>query len=215
MKLMGHPPGICWSHRESGCRGFAANRNDRAAEPRRRDDHARRIVDRPVVRSMPAPARATRREVGVPLPAMRPLLLALLLLVSAGADVAGEAGFAPTLPDSVGDVSGWELVSGSFETPGFRGDYRFYVNPERQALYQLMRFRTATAGGSGAPLDAEKVAFVPRPSMREPMLCWRRQPPGRVPQWRLLEPGSDEYVAEMTTLIRVIAIHRAAVLDAR
>jgi hypothetical protein len=135
-----------------------------------------------------------------------------LLLTATGP--AGAADFAPTLPDGVADVSGWELVSGDFDTPGFRGDYRFYVNPGRQALYQVMRYRTATSGGPGEPLGAERVAFVRQPGVREPIACWERQPEGVVPPWRRLLPDTPEYLAEMGTLNRVIGMHRSTTLGA-
>jgi hypothetical protein len=134
---------------------------------------------------------------------------ALVLLVSTGTFAAG-ADFATALPDGVSDVAGWEVVSGEFETAGLRGDYRFYVNPQRQAMYQLMRFRTASGGGAGGPLGAERVAFVRRPGTPEPMLCWERQPAGAGTEWRALVPGSSEYTSEMSMLMRVLAVHRAA-----
>ena len=133
-------------------------------------------------------------------------------LVLAATGSARAADFAPTMPEGVADVSGWELVSGNFDTPGFRGDYHFYVNPQRQALYQVMRYRTATSGGTGDPLGAERVAFVGRPGVHEPMLCWERQPAGATLRWRVLAPGTPEYLAEMSTLMRVIAMHRTATL---
>ena len=141
---------------------------------------------------------------------MRRAVLAVLLLLAATGS-ARPSDFASTMPDGVADVSGWELVSGDFDTPGFRGDYRFYVNPRLQALYQVMRYHTSTGLAPGE-LGAERVAFVRRPGTREPMACWERQPAGTVPQWRELAPGSAEYVAEMGTLMRVIAMHRAATL---
>lgn len=131
------------------------------------------------------------------------------LLLAAGGAAAEPAGFSATLPDAVVDVSAWQLVSGDFESPGLRGHYRFYVNPARQGLYQLMRYRTAGAG-PGAPLDAERVAFVPRPGVREPMLCWRREAPGRQPEWRAVAAGSPEYLAEMAMVMRLLSIHRSA-----
>jgi hypothetical protein len=142
---------------------------------------------------------------------MRRAAFAVALLLAATGS-ATPSDFASTMPDGVADVSGWEQVSGDFDTPGFRGDYRFYVNPRLQALYQVMRYHTSTSLAPGEPLGAERVAFVRRPGTPEPMACWERQPRGAVPQWRKLEPGSSEYVAEMQTLMRVIAMHRAAAL---
>lgn len=115
--------------------------------------------------------------------------------------------FPPGLPVEVGDVSTWQVVGGDLDLPALHGGYRFYVNPSRQALYQLMRYR---ATNRSAPLGPERVAFVRNPGSREPMLCWERQAIGTIPEWRPLVPGTQEYVDAMRTLMRVIAFHRAA-----
>ena len=66
------------------------------------------------------------------------------LLVLGGAKPGSQdaaAPFAPALPPGVVDVTGWEIVTGDFETTRARGAYRFRINPSRQAIYQLMRYR--------------------------------------------------------------------------
>lgn len=148
---------------------------------------------------------------------MRAPLLGVTALVfsSVTAGAPAEDGlFAPLLPDGVGDVSGWTVVTGDFETTTERGLYRLYVNPARAAMYQLMRYRVellAPAGAAGRLRgDAERVAFVRRPGEREPLACWARQEPGSAMEWRRLEPGSVEYQVEMGVLMRVLAVHRAA-----
>jgi hypothetical protein len=151
---------------------------------------------------------------------MRPWLAVVLL---AGASAAGlvERGrspeaagvFSTTLPGAVGEVSSWEVITGSFETDAARGDYLFYVNPARSGLYQLMRYRvelrkpaTPEEQRRGA---SERVAFIARPGMREPMLCWERLG-GDAPPWREVAPGTPEYVMEMNVLLSVLAVHWAA-----
>jgi hypothetical protein len=141
------------------------------------------------------------------------LAAALLLSSGARAQTAGPW-FAETLPPGIVDVTGWEQVGGEFATPLLRGGYLFYVNPERLAMYQLMRYRvqrlpSATGPGEAAP-GAERVAFIRRPGAREPIHCWERQGPGVVPEWRPFEPGTAEYRSEMALLGEVLAIHRAA-----
>ena len=148
---------------------------------------------------------------------MRARLPAVLLVVAAVVPThAGtpDPAFADTLPPGIADVSGWELVSGDFDTPQLRGGYRFYVNPDRLAMYQLMRYRiqrlpSGTQGGDAA-LGAERVAYVRRPEVHEPIQCWERQVLGPGPEWRALAPGSAEYQTEMMLLTQVLAIHRAA-----
>ena len=150
------------------------------------------------------------------------LALALLLAGATGAgarpdDRAGSAdaasGFSTSLPGAVGDVSSWEIVTGSFETDEARGAYLLYVNPARSAIYQLMRYRVelrkAVSPEEQRRGVAERVAFVARPGVREPMLCWERLG-GEAPPWREVAPGTPEYVLEMSVLVRVLAVHRAA-----
>ena len=121
--------------------------------------------------------------------------------------------YATTLPAPVGDVSSWSIVTGEFETSGERGSYLFYVNPTRGALYQLMRYRVELRQAESAEErqrgTAERVAFIPRPGVREPMLCWERLA-GTAPVWREVAAGTAAYVLEMQVLMRVLAAHRAA-----
>lgn len=147
---------------------------------------------------------------------MRPWPLVVLLLLpgtpARAQDVASA--FAVVLPDGVADVRGWEVVSGEFETSRARGSYLLYVNPRRQAMYQLMRYRlellSPAPGLQQRRGSRERVAFVRSPGALEPMRCWEREPDGTVPEWRELTAGTDEYQVEMSLLMQVLAIHRAA-----
>jgi hypothetical protein len=145
------------------------------------------------------------------------LRLASALLLACAARATGQEGvadFSPTLPSGVGDVSGWQLISGDFTTRSARGEYRFYVNPARAAMYQLMRYRVqllgATTGEERRRGPAERVAFVRQPGVREPMLFWEREPAGVTPAWRAIGAGTDEYRMEIGVLMGVLAVHRAA-----
>lgn len=143
---------------------------------------------------------------------MRGWLIAGLLLLTVPGTPAqdGSNGFARHLPSGIGDVSGWQTITGDFETAGARGSYLFYVNPRRQAIYQLMRYRVEFLD----PLDelarqrgsSERVAFVRKPGSREPMLCWQLEDAGQA--WRSVPAGTEEYQLEMATLIQVLAVHR-------
>ncbi len=142
----------------------------------------------------------------------RGFLWAFLFVLAVSSPGRGGSGtFARDLPAVIGDVSGWETIVGDFETDAARGSYLFYVNPRRQAVYQLMRYRVELldAGSARQRGSAERVVFVRRPGSREPLLCWRHEPPGTVPEWRQLQAGSDEYKLEMATLMQVLAVHRA------
>jgi hypothetical protein len=66
----------------------------------------------------------------------------------------------------------------------------------------------AVEPGAGRGI-AERVAFIRRPGVREPMDCWERMP-GEATVWREVAPGTGEYLLEMSVLMRVLAAHRAA-----
>ena len=138
----------------------------------------------------------------------------LLLFMAAAATGQNAANaFAPTLPDGAGDVSRWEVITGDFEAPRMRGSYRFYVNPDRQAMYQLMRYRVELldqAGDDDRWGSGERVAFVRHPGTPEPMLLWARNATGAGSAWRPIGPDTDEYRTELGVLTEVLAVHRAA-----
>ena len=143
------------------------------------------------------------------------LAACLLLVLAAPAPGRGADGsFASTLPDGVGDVSRWLVVTGEFDAAGSRGAYRLYVNPARQAMYQLMRYRVelvgARRGEEARRGSAERVAFVRQPGFSEPMLLWESGDPGAAPAWREIKAGTNEYRAELGVLMGVLAAHRAA-----
>jgi hypothetical protein len=143
----------------------------------------------------------------------RVLSAALLLLAASSAPTGeGGAGFAPTLPPGIVDVSGWETVAGHVDGAQLRGGFLFYVNPSLAGIYQVMRYRVQLLAPTGDleehRASTERVAYVRHPGLREPLLCWAAAPPGVDPSWRTIAPGSDEYRMEMLTLIRVLALHR-------
>jgi hypothetical protein len=150
---------------------------------------------------------------------MRALVFAWVLILVAvptpGQDVA--ASFAAVLPPAVVDVSGWETITGEFETSTARGAYVFHVNPRLQAIYQVMRYRvellSPATEGQRSRRSTERVAFARKPGAGEPMLCWERAATGASPPWRELAAGSDEYKLEMAVLMQVIGMHRAARVD--
>lgn len=146
---------------------------------------------------------------------MRLVPLVLAAVTCAGPLLAqgGGTSFASSLPEEIGDVTGWQIVNGEFETTEARGAYMFYVNPARSAMYQLMRYHLeSTAAGSRLSLArgaGERVAFVRRPGVREPIECWEKQAPGARPAWRRIGAGTEEYKIEMAALMYVLGVHRA------
>jgi hypothetical protein len=140
------------------------------------------------------------------------LRLAAGLLLAAAARAAGQdpgAGEAPPRRPR----GGWEVVAGDFETARLRGSYRFYVNPVRLAMYQLMCYRVEFLGqpeSEPRQPSGERVAFVRHPGTPEPILIWARGATGAGPEWRPLAADTDEYKIELALLMGVLAVHRAA-----
>jgi hypothetical protein len=149
----------------------------------------------------------------------RVLPAALLLLASSLSAGDGGAGFAPTLPQGVADVTGWETVTGDVDTAQVRGGFLFYVNPRFGAMYQVMRYHVRLLAPTNALEEhrssTERVVYVRHPGLREPLLCWAAGSPGMAPAWRQIAAGTEEYRMEMYTLMRVLALHRAALAVAQ
>jgi hypothetical protein len=144
----------------------------------------------------------------------RALPLALLLLASALPAEDGGAGFAPTLPRGVADVTGWETVTGRVDTAQVRGVFVFYVNPSFGAMYQVMRYDVQLLAPTNVleehRASTERVVYVRHPGLREPLRCWAAASPGTTPAWREIAAGTDEYRMEMYTLMRVLALQHEA-----
>jgi len=139
------------------------------------------------------------------------VLLAVLGAVGVHADGVAPPGL---LPAVIGDISSWTIVSGEFDNGNARGRYRFYVSPERQAIYRLMRYDVQFLL-PGNELErsrppGERLVFVERPGSRDPLLCWQwDESAGASGAWRPVAAGTEAYKLEMMTLMRVLAVHRA------
>jgi hypothetical protein len=140
--------------------------------------------------------------------------LALFLTLGAAGPVAEDYTTPP--PDVVADVSRWELVSGTFRNENVEGSFRFYVNPERAALYQLMRYRVRFVD-PGTELESryravEKLVWNAHPGERLPLRSFEHTAAaeGRPAGWREMRHGDREYHDEMAVLIMVLSLHRGS-----
>lgn len=135
-------------------------------------------------------------------PRMTPRAAAVVLLLAAAVAQAGALD--ATLPPGVPDARslGWELVSGDVAKATDAARYEFYVNPRREAIYELVRYRFTRNGRE----ESEKVVWN-RPEIGQRPECYSREAGGR---WRALTQGSVEYRDEMITLMRVYGLHREA-----
>ena len=145
---------------------------------------------------------------------MRPWLTAALVLAIDPASRVEE--FLAPLPQGFPDVSEWELVTGEAENQQVVASYQFYVNPERQGLYQVMRYRVRfphpADDGQKLYSAAEKAVWNERPGHGAPLRCFElvSEPLSQVPQWRELAPKTREYDHEMIVLIQLLWLHRDA-----
>lgn len=139
---------------------------------------------------------------------LRSIVASVLLL--AGMARAGGQDFATELPGSLRGIDELELVAGAFETASLSAAFRFYVRPERPALYEVMRYRLRRATGGAGAAPTEKLVWYEHPGRREPLRCFERIEPGAsgTARWREMASGTAEYDAEMRTLMAVLGLHR-------
>src|SRR5262249_37640054 len=101
------------------------------------------------------------------------------------------------------------VVSGELTAPELSGGFRFYVNPERPALYSVMRYRLRSPAHVRDEKPAtEKFFWVEHPGGPLPMRCFElldSGAAGTTAEWRELLAGTPEYVNEVRTLISVLA----------
>jgi len=146
----------------------------------------------------------------------RPLLLVLALGVAFRlASGLRAAEFSIELPSGVPTaavLAKWEKITGDVEASGERVSYVFYVNPLRQALYEVTRYRITrlSTGADGKPQrqhETEKLLWNAHPGTGERLRCYELREPGG---WVQLGQGTPEYRAEMMTAIHVYGLHREA-----
>ncbi len=107
----------------------------------------------------------------------------------------------PGVPD--GAALRWERVTGDVATAAEAAQYEFYVNPARQAIYEVVRYRVTREGRS----ESEKVVWNRHPTGGQGPACFSHELNGG---WRALKHGSDEYRSELATATRVYGLHRRA-----
>ena len=134
---------------------------------------------------------------------VRRLGLALLLLAASAGAFADD--FTKTPPETVAGFVDWPFLSGELRSGELSFGYRFYVNPERPALYSVMRYRVR--GAKDGLLPTEKFLWVERPGELTPMRCFELMASagGSGASWREMTPGSSEYAQELRTLRAVLA----------
>lgn len=134
-----------------------------------------------------------------------------LALLLGGVACRTTARFSPVLPAGIPDPSGWEKSSGSaeFDNPHRFVDYELYVQPGREALYALTRYRITLTD----PRDRERYKITANEKLQwdPPTGAPRRfqcdaHPSGPC-RWRELPRWSAEYVGETPAILSVYSLH--------
>ena len=138
-------------------------------------------------------------------------LAAVVLLVFTAAPLA-VAQFSKKVPVAIPSVQGWERITGdlTFASPRVDVQYEFYVNPERQAAYEVVRYRVTDRDpnrrGRRYPAteklqwdrdghDVRRFECVPRSSA--PAAC----------AWEEMEKGGADYLREVGVLLWLYGEH--------
>ncbi len=145
------------------------------------------------------------------------LLLSLSFLVGSSTSTGDD--FAKPLPGDLPDVSGWERITGDVETERLEATYLLYVNPQLQALYQVMRYRvrllSPTTDAERQYRSSEKLIWNEKPG-RVLVRCFELvsapggAAPGTLPTWREISHGTTEYDTEMRMGMELLGLHRRA-----
>jgi hypothetical protein len=132
-----------------------------------------------------------------------------VLLVGAACRTASD--FSRVLPAGVPDPSRWEHSSGraEFENPHRLIAYELYVQPGREALYALTRYRITLTD----PQDRERYGITANEKLQ-----W--DPPDGAPrrfecdaprsgacQWRELPRWTSEYIGETSSILSIYSLH--------
>src|SRR5262245_25022596 len=121
------------------------------------------------------------------------------------------------LPQGVPPLAGWERLSGDAHDAQVHVSYQLYVNPRVQGLYQVIRYR-AQFLHPDTTLEreyrsTEKLVWNEAPG-KQWLRCFERQDRSKPTEyWHEMEHGTPEYDAEMQMTIRLLALHRASLLE--
>jgi hypothetical protein len=141
---------------------------------------------------------------------MRRLKTLTLALLAATAAPIAVAQFSGNVPAVVPSVAGWEKIAGELELerPRRAVQYEFYVNPQRRAVYEVVRYRVTERG----PFREDQ----PRPIASE-KLQWDRDgrdlrrfecvAEGAGCAWHEMAKGGPDYLREVPTLMSLYNAH--------
>ncbi len=124
------------------------------------------------------------------------------------------APFSPQVPPALPAFRGWERISGDIEveSPRLAIQYEFFVNPERPASYEVVRYRIVQLD---AP-EGRRYATSEKLQWDRDGLDVRRfecvaEASGCA--WREMEKGGKDYLLEVPVVIWLYGLHRKAVFE--
>jgi hypothetical protein len=142
--------------------------------------------------------------------ALKTVAVALLAVTATPLAVAH---FVTNVPDVVPSVEGWERIDGDFELkkPHVAVQYEFYVNPERPAIYEVVRYRVTELGtrgkGNHAYPTTEKLQWDRDGRDLRRFECVASAAAGGECVWRELEKGGNDYLREVGVLLWLYDLH--------
>jgi hypothetical protein len=146
----------------------------------------------------------------------------LLALVVPLASFARPSTFSAGVPDQVPSVRGWERIAGDIAIvdPPTRVEYEFYVNPDRPAAYEVVRYRITQQGPVSEwrrYATSEKLQWDLDGHDVRRYECVPAAADGRGDQcrWREMAKGSKEYVLEVPVVLWLYGLHRQEVHASR
>jgi hypothetical protein len=134
------------------------------------------------------------------------LVLGFVLQAGAARDLA----LAPSLPEGVPSVAGWERVAGEadFKDPDVSVRYEFFVRPGRAGAYEVVRYRFAGPGAVNYALH-EGLQWDVNGREVHRYLCLPAELPATSGcTWRELGRESPAYRNEVRVVLWLYDLHR-------
>ena len=135
---------------------------------------------------------------------------AAAFLALATGPLGGVGQSAGDVPPGIPAGSGWERITGDveFESPRLSVRYEFWVNPERPAIYEVVRYRVVELGpGSGLAHPVTENLQWDRDGHDLRRFQCVTEPDGGC-AWREMEKGGTEYLREVPVLMWLYGVHR-------
>ena len=147
---------------------------------------------------------------------MTPLkALAAGILALATGPLAGDPAFTRSVPDGLPDFHGWERISGDVQisAPRVVVQYEFFVNPERLAIYEIVRYRVIELDfvESRRYPTTEKLQWDRNGRDLRRFECMPTSGDGCA--WRELAKDGQDYGREMPVLLWLYGLHNRLARD--